>query len=170
MGRRTVCGCLFGNVFVHDFPLLVLLPLEENVWKVQKAEGAPCSTEGVDLPGAERGLEQSPFPTATPSWGQEGTKVSTEPSQHLMCPQNLMRGITARLPSRMSRSHLARGRLLVGYNSSQLSAIKPHGVFLEKLTSFFLSLALNNPRAWLPCTVGLAQNNAQWAGNAATCF
>lgn len=27
-----VHGCLFGNVFGHDFPLLVLLPLEGNVW------------------------------------------------------------------------------------------------------------------------------------------
>lgn len=170
MGRRTVHGSLFGNVFVHDFPLLVLLPLEGNAWKVQKPEGAPCSREGADLPGVGRGLEQSPFPTVTPSWGQEWVDVSTEPSQHVMCPQNLMRGITAELPSRMSRSHLARGRLLVGYNSSQLSAIKPHGVFLEKLTPFFLSLALNNPRAWLPCTVGLAQNNTQWAGNAVACF
>lgn len=81
-----------------------------------------------------------------------------------------MTGVTARLQSRMSWSHLARGRWLVGYNSSQLNTLKPLGVFLEKLTSFFLSLALNNPRAWLPCTVGLAESSTQWTGNAATCF
>lgn len=129
-----------------------------------------CTGEGADLPRAGRRLGQSPTPTVTPSWGQGGAEVSTETSQHSMCPQNLMTRVTARLQSRRSRSHLARGRLLVGYNSSQLNAIKPHGVFLEKLTSFFLSLALNNPRAWLPCTGGLAESNTQWAGNAATCF
>lgn len=31
-GWRMVHGCLFGNVFGRDFPLLVLLPLEGNVW------------------------------------------------------------------------------------------------------------------------------------------
>lgn len=133
------------------------------------ASGRECvGPEDADFPGAGRGLGQSL--TVTPSWGQVRAEVSTETSQHLLCPQNLTTGVTAWLLSWMSRSHLARGRLLVGYNSSQLNAIKPHGVFLEKLTSLFLSLALNNPRAWLPCTLGLAQNNTQWAGNAATCF
>lgn len=46
----------------------------------------------------------------------------------------------------------------MGYNSSQLNARKPcfrKGIALEKPASLFLSLALNNPRAWLSCAMGL---------------
>lgn len=56
-----------------------------------------CTGEGADLPRAGRRLGQSPTPTVTPSWGQGGAEVSTETSQHSMCPQNLMTRVTARL-------------------------------------------------------------------------
>lgn len=96
--RAGSCGekngpWVFGNVFGHDFPLLVLLPLEGNVW------GAPCSGEDADLPRAGRGLGQSCTLTVTSSLGQIGAEVSTETSQHLLCPQNLVTGVTTRLRS-----------------------------------------------------------------------
>lgn len=88
VGRRMVHGCL--EMYLD----MTFLSLCCCLWS--RMCGVLHAVEKMQIC---QGLGQSCTLTVTSSLGQIGAEVSTETSQHLLCPQNLVTGVTTRLRS-----------------------------------------------------------------------